>query len=62
MEADESCISDQATLSKINSFLEDAWNSSCEGIIVKTLDVDAGYAASKRIDAWLKVLLKLLNM
>ncbi|XP_077243975.1 DNA ligase 6-like isoform X2 [Tasmannia lanceolata] len=55
VEADEACTSAEATLTMINSFLEDALNSSCEGIMVKSLDVDAGYAASKRTDTWLKV-------
>ncbi|CAN0896643.1 DNA ligase 6 [Linum grandiflorum] len=39
----------------MNSFLEDAWRCSCEGIMVKTLDEDAGYSPSKRADSWLKV-------
>ncbi|KAG6508852.1 hypothetical protein ZIOFF_034234 [Zingiber officinale] len=34
--------------------LENSRNSSCEGIMVKTLD-DFGYSASKRCEAWLKV-------
>lgn len=55
VEADEACLHAEATLTKINSFLEDAFYSSCEGIMIKSLDVDAGYAASKRTDSWLKV-------
>ncbi|XP_058087232.1 DNA ligase 6 [Magnolia sinica] len=55
VEADESRLNDQGTLTKMNSFLEDAFNSSCEGIMVKSLDVDAGYTASKRTETWLKV-------
>ncbi|KAL6007403.1 hypothetical protein ACLOJK_032900 [Asimina triloba] len=55
VEAKEACLNNEATLSKMNSFLEEAFNSSCEGIMVKSLDVDAGYAASKRSDSWLKV-------
>nr|XP_016513416.1 PREDICTED: DNA ligase 1-like isoform X2 [Nicotiana tabacum] len=39
----------------MNSFLDDALRSSCEGIMVKSLDIDAGYTPSKRTDAWLKV-------
>lgn len=57
MEAGEACLSNESTLTKINTFFEDACKSSCEGIMAKTLDVDAGYCASKRTDAWLKVLL-----
>ncbi|XP_029121739.1 DNA ligase 6 isoform X1 [Elaeis guineensis] len=55
VEAEEAFLSNQNTLTKINSFFEDACTSSCEGIMVKTLDVDAGYFASKRSEAWLKV-------
>ena len=39
----------------MKSFLEDALRSSCEGIMVKSLDIDAGYFPSKRTDGWLKV-------
>ncbi|KAK7394186.1 hypothetical protein VNO78_14707 [Psophocarpus tetragonolobus] len=55
IEADDACFTCEATLTKINAFLEDALRSSCEGIMVKTLDVDAGYSPSKRSDQWLKV-------
>uniref|UniRef100_A0A803M488 ATP-dependent DNA ligase family profile domain-containing protein n=1 Tax=Chenopodium quinoa TaxID=63459 RepID=A0A803M488_CHEQI len=55
VEADEARPGCEATVIKINAFLEDAFQSSCEGIIVKSLDADAGYFASKRADTWLKV-------
>lgn len=55
MESDEAGRSDESTLSRITSFFQDACSSSCEGIMAKSLDVDAGYTASKRSDAWLKV-------
>ncbi|KAK9116185.1 hypothetical protein Sjap_015132 [Stephania japonica] len=55
VEAKDASSSSDATLGKINSFLEGAFSSSCEGIMVKSLDVDAGYTASKRSDTWLKV-------
>lgn len=55
VEADDACLTSEATLSKINSFLENAFLSACEGIMVKSLDVDAGYSPSKRSDTWLKV-------
>lgn len=55
VEADDACLTSEATLTKINSFLENAFLSSCEGIMVKSLDVDAGYCPSKRMDTWLKV-------
>ena len=63
VEADEALPDSEDALKKINIFLEDAFKSSCEGIMVKSLDVDAGYYASKRADSWLKVffLLSLLN-
>ncbi|KAH9739194.1 DNA ligase 6 [Citrus sinensis] len=55
VEADDNCLTSDVTLTKINNFLEEALHSSCEGIIVKSLDVDAGYSPSKRSDSWLKV-------
>ncbi|KAI9085587.1 hypothetical protein K1719_032430 [Acacia pycnantha] len=55
IEADDASLTCEATVSKINSFLEGAIHSSCEGIMVKSLDVDAGYSPSKRTDTWLKV-------
>nr|GMD51989.1 DNA ligase 6 isoform X1 [Ipomoea batatas] len=55
VEADDSSTDNEATLTRINCFLNDALQSSCEGIMVKSLDVDAGYTPSKRSDAWLKV-------
>ncbi|KAF8394005.1 hypothetical protein HHK36_020207 [Tetracentron sinense] len=55
VEANNACLSVEATVNKINSFLEDAFRSSCEGIMMKSLDVNAGYAPSKRTDTWLKV-------
>ncbi|KMT18610.1 hypothetical protein BVRB_2g027400 [Beta vulgaris subsp. vulgaris] len=55
VEADEARPDCEASLVKIDAFLKDAFLSSCEGIMVKSLDVDAGYFASKRADSWLKV-------
>ncbi|CAJ1842765.1 unnamed protein product [Sphenostylis stenocarpa] len=55
IEADDACLTCEATLTKINAFLEAALHSSCEGIMVKTLDIEAGYFPSKRSDKWLKV-------
>ncbi|KAG0489420.1 hypothetical protein HPP92_008231 [Vanilla planifolia] len=55
VEADEACVGRESTMAKINDFLEEACHSSCEGIMVKSLDVDAGYSASKRSETWLKV-------
>ncbi|KAL9274838.1 DNA ligase 6-like protein, partial [Drosera capensis] len=55
VEADDACLDNEVGLTKMNTFLEDAIHSSCEGIMVKSLDVDAGYFPSKRGDTWLKV-------
>ncbi|KAF3779845.1 DNA ligase 1 [Nymphaea thermarum] len=55
VEVDEACIGSEETSAKINSFLKNAIHNSCEGIIVKSLDVDAEYVPSKRTDTWLKV-------
>ncbi|XP_015169094.1 DNA ligase 1 isoform X11 [Solanum tuberosum] len=55
VECDDACADDEATLARMNSFLNAALHASCEGIMVKSLDEDAGYTPSKRSDAWLKV-------
>ncbi|EXC20557.1 DNA ligase 1 [Morus notabilis] len=55
VEAEDACSTSEAPVAKISSFLETALLSSCEGIMVKSLDVDAGYSPSKRADTWLKV-------
>ncbi|TYK28629.1 DNA ligase 1 isoform X3 [Cucumis melo var. makuwa] len=55
IEKDDACLNCESTLIKLNCFLGDAFHSSCEGIMVKSLDVDAGYFPSKRTDTWLKV-------
>ncbi|XP_042387905.1 DNA ligase 6-like isoform X3 [Zingiber officinale] len=54
VEADQAFTNNQVALDRVNLFFEEARNSSCEGIMVKTLD-DFGYSASKRCEAWLKV-------
>lgn len=54
VEADQAFTNNQIALDRVNVFFEEARNSSCEGIMVKTLD-DFGYSASKRCEAWLKV-------
>ncbi|XP_015699323.1 DNA ligase 6 isoform X2 [Oryza brachyantha] len=55
VEADEAYVDNSTTLDRMNTFFKMACHSSCEGIMLKTLDVDAGYSASKRCDSWLKV-------
>ncbi|CAI9110622.1 OLC1v1010679C1 [Oldenlandia corymbosa var. corymbosa] len=55
VEADDAYPDNETTLTAVNCFLKEALHSSCEGIMVKFLDVDAGYTPSKRSDAWLKV-------
>ncbi|XP_062206534.1 DNA ligase 6 isoform X2 [Phragmites australis] len=55
IEANEASADNSSTLDRMNTFFKKACQSSCEGIMLKTLDVDAGYSASKRCDSWLKV-------
>ncbi|KAH6759956.1 DNA LIGASE 6 [Perilla frutescens var. frutescens] len=55
VESQDADLKNEATSNRMSSFLSEAFNSSCEGIMVKSLDVDSGYAPSKRSDAWLKV-------
>ncbi|KAL6614720.1 hypothetical protein ACP70R_036990 [Stipagrostis hirtigluma subsp. patula] len=55
IEANEASADNPHTLDRMNTFFKKACQSSCEGIMLKTLDVDAGYSASKRCDSWLKV-------
>jgi DNA ligase-1 len=46
---------DGKSIEDIQQFLEDSVKDSCEGLMVKTLDVDATYQPSNRSRSWLKV-------
>ncbi|KAF5782755.1 putative DNA ligase (ATP) [Helianthus annuus] len=48
-------MENEATVTKMNLFFEEAFHSSCEGMMVNSLDVEAGYLPSKRSDSSLKV-------
>lgn len=47
--------SDLQTTEEIQEFLEEAINSGCEGLMVKTLEAESTYEPSRRSRKWLKV-------
>nr|XP_043615439.1 DNA ligase 6 isoform X2 [Erigeron canadensis] len=55
VDMDDAYVENEATVTKMKQFFDDAFHSSCEGIMVKSLDIKAGYIPSERSDSWLKV-------
>lgn len=47
--------SDSSAVEDIQALLDEAVQNACEGLMVKTLDVEASYEPSKRSRNWLKV-------
>jgi DNA ligase-1 len=46
---------DLTNLEEVQLYLDESVNSGCEGLMVKTLDLDATYQPSKRTFKWLKL-------
>ena len=46
---------DANTFEEIQDFFEDSKKAGCEGLMIKTLSVDATYEPSKRTFKWLKM-------
>ena len=46
---------DLTNLEEVQGYLEESVNNGCEGLMVKTLDIDATYQPSKRSFKWLKL-------
>ena len=55
VESDEAQPESTSTSQKLDNLLDEAFGASCEGLMVKSLDEDSTYMASKRSDSWLKV-------
>ncbi|KAJ3670648.1 hypothetical protein LUZ60_008074 [Juncus effusus] len=55
VEESEAFLDNECTINKMKSFFEKAFECSCEGIMIKTLDFNANYSASNRSESWLKV-------
>ncbi|GJZ49135.1 DNA ligase 6 isoform X1 [Tanacetum coccineum] len=51
---DDTDVENETTLTKMKQLFDDAFHSSCEVLMIKSIDIEVGYLPSKRSDSWLK--------
>ncbi|GJY98373.1 DNA ligase 6 isoform X1 [Tanacetum coccineum] len=54
LKMDDTDVEKETTVTKMNQLFDDVFHSSCEVLMVKSLDIEVGYLPSKLSDSWLK--------